>query len=128
MVHDEQAAQDALLPEERRFKKDNQMLESLNMDKLMSVAISNKKSVEYQASDDPFAINQSQLVSIKPKSKKKRPGQAKKAKLQAEEREVEIQALLAQPDQSAVVERAAELASESRLQAKDVSANEMAKL
>ena len=55
-LHDEQAAQDALLPEEKRFKKDNKMLESLNMDKLMSVAIYNKKSVEYQASDDPFAI------------------------------------------------------------------------
>ena len=66
------------------------MLENMDMNQIMSVAVSKTKSVEYQATDDPFTLSKDQLVSIKPKSKKrvKQPRKAlHQASMQAEERE-----------------------------------------
>ena len=99
------------------------MLDNVNMDQLMSMALTNRKVVEFSQEDDPFAQNKDKIVKITGKRGKKKSEDA----VQREEREREIKVLLAQPDQTDMA-LATKLAKQSRLQAKEVSNKDMAKL
>lgn len=99
------------------------MLDNVNMDQLMSMALTNRKVVEFSQEDDPFAQNKDKIVKITGKRGKKKSEDA----VQREEREREIKVLLSQPDQTDMA-LATKLAKQSRLQAKEVSNKDMAKL
>lgn len=52
---DDKEAYDAMLPEERRKHNDNKLLDNVNMNQLMSMALTNRKVVEFNQEEDPFA-------------------------------------------------------------------------
>ena len=110
--YDDRVARDSILPEDRRRQKDAFFLERLNMDAIMSMALTNTRTIEYTQDKDPYIMTKDNLVKITGKSKKQ---QANLDSRQSEiEREDEIKALLAQPDQADII-KAAKLAKESRL-------------
>ena len=72
-------------PEDRRNKNDQKLLDSIDYGHIMDMYSSDEKggAKEYQT-DDPFALQQKQLVKIAPKSKKQRM-KARKAAQENEE-------------------------------------------
>ena len=67
---DEKEALNAMAPENRRKLKDKKLLENVNMDQIMSMALTNRKVVEFSQERDPFSDSKDKIVKITGKRKK----------------------------------------------------------
>jgi len=59
-----------MLPEDKRHPKDSIMLKNIDMNGIMGMALTNRNTVEYNQEEDPYMLNQENIVKITGKSKK----------------------------------------------------------
>ena len=68
--YDERVAKEMILPENRRRPRDAIILDRVNMNEIMSMALTNRKIIEYNQLEDPYMLSKDNLVKITGKSKK----------------------------------------------------------
>jgi len=83
--YDERVAKEMILPEDRRRPRDAIILDRVNMNEIISMALTNRKIIEYNQLEDPYMLSKDNLVKITGKSKKQQ------AKLESKQSETERQ-------------------------------------